>query len=181
MVSRGHNELSCNNSIGPIALDYSEKQDFYSYHRLVEGNLESYQISQNFYWFSDWYITRATAILVWATWIQWLGCLQILKMLLIHCGLVTPYDDINLSQHWPMLTPHMWGSMAFTGEQFHSCIMSLKSICSELQPQLPGGQWTNNSCIYVLDTCCCHSSPSIVFPAIVIITQPTPTGAHFSQ
>ena len=52
---------------------------------------------------------------------------------LTHCGLVMPYGEINLSQHWlrqwlvawwhhaityPMLTYHQYGPVAFTGGQF---------------------------------------------------------------
>ena len=79
----------------------------------------------------------------------------------IHCGLVTPYGDIDLGQHWfrqwlvawrtkplsePVLNLHYWGTVAFTREQFHDSpsyylcntfeIYSFKITASS-----PRGQW----------------------------------------
>ena len=58
---------------------------------------------------------------------------SIYQLLLIHCGLVTPYGDIKLDQHFTplpesMLTNHQWGlHLEFTRGQFHG-------TCSNIYP-----------------------------------------------
>ena len=43
-----------------------------------------------------------------------------------HCGLVTLYSNLDPDQHWlrPNITSHLWGSVAFTREQFQSELLT---------------------------------------------------------
>ena len=64
-----------------------------------------------------------------------LNTVMFIFIVLINCGLVRPYNDRDLDQHWlsnvyvpggtksltePMLAYHHWGLLTFTWGQFHN-------------------------------------------------------------
>ena len=68
---------------------------------------------------------------------------KLLSLNLTHCGLVTPYGDIDTGQHWFRQWLLVWRHQTITWTN-----VDLSSVKSSEDFKLPGDQWLDRSLIY---------------------------------